>query len=92
MLKLQKVRTLNLQATLNKFPNSYIMSDGKLSIENNRVVDRDCFDKTYLVDIRESGNNLIIGQYDNNKFIYKGRNEYVPDVLCIVLKEWELKE
>lgn len=96
MVKLSKVKIASLRDAMNLLPDSVISSNGELLLMcgevNKGVCDKSFFNKTYLVEIRATGNNLIIGEYLTNKFVYGNRMQYVPNCLCTVIKEWELQE
>lgn len=87
---------MTLRDALNLFPNSSISGDGQLNImsgeTNKGVCPREFFGKTYLVHERDSGNSLVVAEYTINKLVWSSRMQYVPSVICTILKEWELQE
>lgn len=96
MDKIAKVVVMSLRDALNLFPHSTISSDGQLNIMsgdiNKGICPREFFGKTFLVNERESGNSLVIGEYTINKLVWSSRMQYVPSAIYTIIKEWELQE
>ena len=104
MIKLRKIKVMSLFDAVNLFPHSSILATGEMILrddvnnDHSGVVGRGHFGKTYLVDVSDADSYLIIGEYDTNpnrrlnKFMYMGKMEYIPKVICTIHKEWELQE